>query len=282
MRGEGPVMRRRLSTTAGVLIGLILLSTASATSQTATDPAHAAKALPYPTRSIIDRYASEKPAVSSTWIERDSLQVPEAPLQEGAKSQPLPTPLEPQASPDRMPTAATPDPMPTGNTPDALPTADALGPTPIAETPDPVPSADNAPAMTVDDGLEAVATLLEDRGPVNEGDPGVNAKKKASQKLVQLPPKKRLASSHKIAPRTYAETVRSRLAQHKPANSNLGGAMVSFAIGANGRVSSARVVRSSGNTQADKAALATVKRAGPFPKPPSGKPSVYAIQIGAR
>ena len=275
-------MSRRVSTTAGVLIVLILLSTGSATSQTPTDPGHVARVLPYPTRSIIDRYASEKPAVSSSWIERDRLQVPEKPSQESAESPPVPLPLEAPASPEPMPAAATPDPMPTGNTPDALPIADALGPTPIAEAPDPVPSADNAPAMTVDDGLEAVATGLEDRGPVNEGDPGVSAKKKASQKLVQLPPKKRLASSHKIAPRSYAETVRSRLAQHKPANSNLGGAMVSFAIGANGRVSSARVVRSSGNTQADKAALATVKRAGPFPKPPSGKPSVYAIQIGAR
>ena len=249
-------MSRRLSITAGTLIVLVLLSTGSATSQTATDPAHAARALPYPTRAIIDRYASEKPAVSSSWIERDSLKVPEVALQEGAKSPPLPAPLEPPASPDPMPAA------------------DSSGP---------MPAADSVSAMIVDDGLREVSTGLEDSGPVNAGDPGVGRKKKeVSQRSAPLPAKKRLATAPRAGPRSYAETVRARLAHHKPANSNLGGAMVSFAIGADGRLSSARVVRSSGNTRADKAALATVKRAAPFPKPPSGKPSVYAIQIGAR
>ena len=265
-------MSRRLSIRASTLIVLILLSTGSATSQTATDPAHAAQALPYPTRTIIDRYASEKPAVSSSWIERDSLKVPDAPLQDSAKSPPLPTPLEPPTSPNPMPTADSPDPMPT---------------------------AGDVSAIIVDDGLREVATGLEDPGPVNAGDTSVGSKKSAQlpskkrlanasdtgvgrKKSAQLPSKKRFASSHRAGPRSYAETVRSRLAHHKPANSNLGGAMVSFAIGADGGLSSARVVRSSGNTRADKAALATVKRAAPFPKPPSGKPSVYAIQIGVR
>ena len=239
-------MSRRLSVTAGASIALILLSTGAATSQTAADPSHAAQALPHPTRAIIDRYASETPAVSSSWIKRDSLNVREAPLQEVAKSPHLLTPPEPPTSPD------------------------------------PMPNADNVSAIIVDDGLSAVATGLEAKGTVNDGDSGVSRKKKGTQKLAHLPSKKRLASSHRAVPRSYAATVRSRLAHHKPANSNLGGAMVSFAIGADGRLSSARVVRSSGNTRADKAALATVKRAAPFPKPPSGKPSVYAIQIGAR
>ena len=69
-------MSRRFSIAAGALIGLSLLSMGSAISQTATDPAHAAQALPYPTRAIINRYASEKPSVSSSWTERGSLQVP--------------------------------------------------------------------------------------------------------------------------------------------------------------------------------------------------------------
>ena len=275
-------MSRRLSVTAGASIALILLSTGAATSQTAADPSHAAQALPLPTRAIVDRYASETPAVSSSWIKRDRLNVREAPLQEVAKSPHLPTPLEPPTSPDPMPTAATPDPMLTGNTPDAMPTADALDSTPTAETPDPLPTADDAPAMTVDDSLEAVATGLEETSSVNAGDSGVGRTRKAGPKSAQSPSKKRLASPHRAGPRSYAATVRSRLAQHKPAHSNLGGAMVSFAIGADGRLSSARVVRSSGSARADKAALATVKRAAPFPKPPSGKPSVYAIQIGVR
>ena len=275
-------MSRRFSIAAGALIGLSLLSTGSAVSQTATDPAHAAQALPYPTRAIINRYASEKPAVSSSWTERGSLQVPEEPSQESAEAPHVPPPLEAPVSPDPMPTATTSNPILTGNGPDAMPTADALASAPAAKTPDPLPTADKAPVMTVDDGLEAVATGLEETSSINAADSDIGRTRKAGPKSTQLPSKKRLASPNRAGSRSYAETVRSRLASHKPANSNLGGAMVSFAIGADGRLNSARVVRSSGNTKADKAALATVRRAAPFPKPPSGKPSVYAIQIGAR
>jgi periplasmic protein TonB len=275
-------MSRRLSIAAGVLIGLALLSPGAANSQSATDPAHAAQALPYPTRTIIDRYASEKPAVSSSWIERGSLQVPEEPSQESAKAPHVPPPLEPPASPDPMPTATTSDPILTGNGPDAMPTADALASAPVAKTPDPLPTADKAPVMTADDGPEAAATGPEETSSITAADSDVSRLRKAGPKSTQLPSKKRVATPNQAVPRSYAATVRSRLASHKPANANLGGAMVSFAIGADGRLKSARVVRSSGNTQADKAALATVRRAAPFPKPPSGKPSVYAIQIGAR
>ena len=79
-------MSRRLAITAGVMVGLALLSSGAANSQTAPDPAHAAQELPYPTRAIIDRYASGKPAVSSSWTARESLRVPDQPSQEGAES----------------------------------------------------------------------------------------------------------------------------------------------------------------------------------------------------
>lgn len=45
---------------------------------------------------------------------------------------------------------------------------------------------------------------------------------------------------------------------------------VSFVVAANGRASSIRIVRSSGDSKLDAAAVATVKRAAPFPAIPSG------------
>lgn len=49
-----------------------------------------------------------------------------------------------------------------------------------------------------------------------------------------------------------------------------GEARVQFIVAANGQASRIRVVKSSGNPAIDKAALATVKRANPFPKIPAG------------
>ncbi|SNY91268.1 protein TonB [Cohaesibacter sp. ES.047] len=71
----------------------------------------------------------------------------------------------------------------------------------------------------------------------------------------------------KIRARLRRSLVYPRAAQQRR---ETGTATVRFRITANGRASSVSVVRSSGRTRLDKAALATVKRASPFPPLPKG------------
>jgi protein TonB len=76
----------------------------------------------------------------------------------------------------------------------------------------------------------------------------------------------------------YASSVWSALARHKPRAGQSGSTTVVFAIGGNGALRGLKVGRSSGNARIDQLALATVRRAAPFPPPPSGSAS-YTIRI---
>jgi protein TonB len=83
-----------------------------------------------------------------------------------------------------------------------------------------------------------------------------------------------------ISAGAYASKVHAAIARHrrKVAGAN-GSATVTFAIGPAGGIRTARISRSSGKTQLDQAALASVRSAAPFPPPPQGAKSTYSIQI---
>ena len=83
-----------------------------------------------------------------------------------------------------------------------------------------------------------------------------------------------------ISAGAYASKVHAAIARHrrKVAGTN-GSATVTFAIGPAGGIRAARISRSSGKTQLDQAALASVRSAAPFPPPPQGAKSTYSIQI---
>jgi protein TonB len=82
------------------------------------------------------------------------------------------------------------------------------------------------------------------------------------------------------AVRDWASEVSAHLARNKryPAEAlsrGIGGtASVAFALGADGRVISVRLVRSSGNASLDRESQDLVRRASPFPPPPQGKASI--------
>jgi protein TonB len=78
---------------------------------------------------------------------------------------------------------------------------------------------------------------------------------------------------------SYSAAVRSAIGRNKAAATGRGGATVTFAIGPGGGLRAARISKSSGNSALDQAALASVRRAGPFPPPPAGAKSTYSIQI---
>jgi protein TonB len=82
----------------------------------------------------------------------------------------------------------------------------------------------------------------------------------------------------------HRSKVWSALARAKPRTGERGSATVTFNIGANGALRGARIARSSGNAKIDQAALATVRKAGPFPAPPGLKSGAasYSIRIDFR
>jgi len=69
----------------------------------------------------------------------------------------------------------------------------------------------------------------------------------------------------------YAARVRARIARNKPRGLRQRGmAVVSFGVSRSGGLRYARLVRSSGNSSLDSAALSAVRRSSPFPTPPRG------------
>ena len=68
----------------------------------------------------------------------------------------------------------------------------------------------------------------------------------------------------------------------RPRTSAKGAAVVQFTIAANGGLASAGIARSSGSAALDQAALAVVRKAQPFPRPPSGARRGYSIKIKGR
>ncbi len=68
----------------------------------------------------------------------------------------------------------------------------------------------------------------------------------------------------------YASRVRARILSRRPSATGRGRVVVSFAITQSGGLRYATVRRGSGNATLDRAALAAVRRASPFPRPPVG------------
>jgi len=71
--------------------------------------------------------------------------------------------------------------------------------------------------------------------------------------------------------RRYAGIVRARIARNRPSGrGRRGTAVVRFAISRSGGLRYVRLSRSSGNGTLDRAAVSSVRRAAPFPRPPRG------------
>jgi len=91
------------------------------------------------------------------------------------------------------------------------------------------------------------------------------------------------ASNRRAGAGDYATRVFQALGRHTPRSVGTRGSVtMSFTIGANGALRSARISRSSGKAQLDRAALSIVRRAAPFPRPPRGGQPGYTITINFR
>ncbi len=77
---------------------------------------------------------------------------------------------------------------------------------------------------------------------------------------------------------SYAALVQARVAANKPSGFPSGGRVVlSFGVSGSGGVTFVRISRSSGQSGLDQAALAAVRRAGPFPAPPDQQSHSFSI-----
>ena len=82
----------------------------------------------------------------------------------------------------------------------------------------------------------------------------------------------------------YDKKVWTALAMHRRKPPRRGSTQVTFGIGASGELTYVRVSRSSGNSQVDQMAIATVRKSAPFPRPIGSPNDVesFTIQIGSR
>jgi protein TonB len=80
-----------------------------------------------------------------------------------------------------------------------------------------------------------------------------------------------LVAAHLNRHKQFPEAARRRGAQ--------GATVITFGIDASGKVTSVAVVRSSGNAGLDEAAQAMVRRASPFPAPPSRQPMTFNVPV---
>ena len=95
--------------------------------------------------------------------------------------------------------------------------------------------------------------------------------------------KSKSSSSGNAAASNYPGKVYSKIARTRQRNAGgRGVTQVRFNVSSNGRAVSVSVARSSGNAKIDSAAVAHVKRASPFPKPPPGARTRFVIPIEFR
>jgi periplasmic protein TonB len=131
--------------------------------------------------------------------------------------------------------------------------------------------------------------------------PQVRAVQKAPErKRIDAPTEKKAAKKKQVAAATnsdgargigrgrsdrninYDGIVRAHLVRHKQSLNGVPGtgvATVQFLLDGRGRVTSARLARSSGVAAFDREALAMVRRASPFPPHPEGRASDYTIPV---
>ena len=184
--------------------------------------------------------------------------------------------------------------------PDDVPVEDVNEVKPDEKPFEPKPVAELEPVEDVD----AVAAIPLTSKPVKQAKKEVKKKKKvekpkkvakkAKKKQKKRLSKKRVAALQKgggakgrkkaagrAAIANYRGRVQSHLSRYKrsPGGGQRGRAVVSFSISRSGGVSGVRLVRSSGNAAIDRATLAMVRRASPFPPIPAGGPGRMRFSV---
>jgi protein TonB len=179
------------------------------------------------------------------------------------KTEPLP---EPKPEAEKLPEP--PQPQQPTETPKLaeVPNAEAVLPTPTPEPPTEKKPEEKPPEPTKPKEEEASKPQPQSKKAAK----ATTAPKPvvAPKAKVNAAPSSGVASSMSMA--TWRGTVMAHLNRHKRApGGKRGTATIAFNIDRNGRVLSARLVRSSGSPGLDAEAVALVRRASPVPAPPA-------------
>lgn len=139
--------------------------------------------------------------------------------------------------------------------------------------------------------IETMSPKLESVKKPDIRKPPPETKRKPKQKTSKKIPQKKSRASESQAKKakkgsagrvsasrgdflSYASRVRARVASKKPRNQGQRGRVsISFRVTKSGGIAAARITRRSGSAALDRASLAAVRRAAPFPKPPAGMPA---------
>lgn len=179
------------------------------------------------------------------------------------------------------------EPKPSETRVEPVETVEAL--TPVEEpevvpTPTPKPKQKVAKARKVEKPKQATSGNKQSKSKVNNKSGAQNGKKSAKAASSGKSKKKSKArNSGNAAASNYPGKVYSKIARTRQRNAGgRGVAQVRFNVSSSGRAVSVSIARSSGNARIDSAAVAHVKRASPFPKPPPGAQTRYVIPIEFR
>lgn len=252
---------------------------------------------------------AQTPETVQEKLETQTLQQPQAapqttaePAQPASQTQPPPTALQPvQTAQTSAPLA----PLRPSTVPALIP---AVQPPPAAQTALPQPDAEpprvsRRPALRPKT-VEQTAALSKPKQakpkpkkpkpnqakPKPRGNAKIKAsagtntgQKKAAAATAAARKAKAATRAANAAASNYPGAVMRRLARQKrPRVASKGTAIISFSVTAGGGVARVGIARSSGSAQLDKAALALVRRAGPFPKPPAGAQRAFKVRIKGR
>ncbi len=220
-------------------------------------------------------------------------------------------PPPPVAEPSPPPVAEAPPPPPVVE-PSPPPVAEAPPPKPVVEpTPRPSPLASPAPPRVPKPMPTAASpatarvakpppserptpprvakpTPPQKMSPRNSREPPESSRSASrATKLASLPPQSApAASSAEVA--AYQGEVLGRIAAQKRypeaarERAPQGVAIIRFSIAASGQLAGASLSRSAGDPLLDAEALATVRRASPFPPPPAGAPRNFSVPLSYR
>jgi protein TonB len=155
-----------------------------------------------------------------------------------------------------------------------------------AAPPEPLPE----PELAVDPEPEKKPTVEAVKQPPLPVARPVKEKGKAKRQRIAAPSQQSVAANsvgrgRSDADANYRGTVIAHLSRHKqfPAEArsrgDTGVASVTFSISGSGAVTSVRLARSSGSSILDREVQAMVRRASPFPPPPSGHAMSFTAPI---
>jgi protein TonB len=204
--------------------------------------------------------------------------VPEpAPAPVAGTPPPVPAPPQPPVA-ETSPPVPEPAPPPVARTPPP-----AVERPPVTEPPRPTPKASPAPRRVRTPRLPA-----KERSEPRRTRPESATAESEPTRSTSAPAKAFAPAISSEDAQAYRGVVFSRIAEEKRypeaarERAPHGVAIVSFSIGASGQLAGASLVQSAGDPILDAEALATVRRASPFPPPPPGAPRRFSAPLSYR